>query len=233
VREVFRAALVDYNGVLVDDELVHLAAFRDVLGPLGVQITELDYWERYLGFDDVEAFRAMLTDAGAPPSEERVRALVAAKRPLYLARAERDLRPFDGAADVLQKLAKFGPVIIVSGALREEIELGLRVLGVSDAVSHIVSAEDANASKPDPEGYLLGAVWVRKLLGEKAAERALVIEDSLSGIRAAKAAALTCLAVAHSYQPVELERAGADGVVDRIADVSMPLLQELYRKKYG
>ena len=52
----FLSYLFDYNGVLVDDESVHLDAFRDVLLPYGVSVSDADYQARYLGFDDVGAF---------------------------------------------------------------------------------------------------------------------------------------------------------------------------------
>src|SRR5690606_1948390 len=58
VPPVFACTLFDYNGVLVDDEHVHLAAFQDALAPLGISLSEADYWDKYLGFDDVGAFEA-------------------------------------------------------------------------------------------------------------------------------------------------------------------------------
>ena len=195
---MFPATLFDYNGVLVDDEVVHLDAFRDVLGPLGIDLAERDYWEKYLGFDDAGAFRAVLVDAGRAPSDAEVRALVEAKRPRYLERAKDTLRGFEGAAELVRRRAAAGPVAIVSGALRDEIAFGLRVLGVKDAVVKVVSAEDTARSKPDPEGYLLGIAAMTELIGRQAAERALVIEDSIAGVEAAKAAKLTCVAVGHS-----------------------------------
>ena len=140
LRAVIPATLFDYNGVLVDDEAVHLAAFRDALAPLGVKVEEADYWSRYIGFDDVGAFRAMLSDAGRAPTDEDVRRLVEAKRPLYLARAEAGLSVFEGAAEWVRRRAAVGPVGIVSGALRDEIELGLDVLGVRDLVAFVISA---------------------------------------------------------------------------------------------
>ena len=76
--------------------------------------------------------------------------------------------------------------MIVSGALRDEIELGLAVLGRDAVVLAIVSAEDAPHSKPDPEGYLLGIAAARGRVGQRSAEQALVIEDSLAGVEAAK-----------------------------------------------
>ena len=83
---MFPATIFDYNGVLVDDEVVHLAAFRDVLSPLVISLSEADYWERYLGFDDAGAFRAVLADNGREPTDREVHALIEAKRPHYLAR---------------------------------------------------------------------------------------------------------------------------------------------------
>ena len=67
---MFPATLFDYNGVLANDETVHLAAFQDALQPLGISLTEADYWQKYLGFDDVGAFGAILMDAGRPLDAE-------------------------------------------------------------------------------------------------------------------------------------------------------------------
>jgi HAD superfamily hydrolase (TIGR01509 family) len=230
---MFPATLFDYNGVLVDDESVHLAAFRDTLAPLGVTLTDEAYIERYLGYDDRGAFQALLADNGRPASDAQIEQLIAAKRPLYLARARQKLPTFPGAAEAVRRRAARGPVVIVSGALRDEIALGLEVLGVRELVGHVVSADDTRAGKPDPEGYLLGLEHLTSLLGESAARRALVIEDSLAGIDAARAAGLACAAVAHTYSRAELEARGADLVVDRIDELSEPLLLEAYRRLHG
>src|SRR5688572_14124418 len=45
----FTATLFDFNGVLVDDEAVHLEAFRGALEPLGITVADADYWDRYIG----------------------------------------------------------------------------------------------------------------------------------------------------------------------------------------
>ncbi|HVU00269.1 MAG TPA: HAD family phosphatase [Polyangiaceae bacterium] len=227
---MFPATLFDYNGVLVDDEAVHLEAFRDVLGPLGLELSERAYVDRYLGFDDAGAFDAILRDAGRTPSEAEVRSLIEAKRPRYLARAEGTLRGFPGARELVRRRAAAGPVVIVSGALRDEIELGLSVLGVRDAVQKIVSAEDARRSKPDPEGYLIGLVALAERIGPEKASRALVVEDSLAGVEAAKAARLACVAVAHSYPAADLSLAGADLVVETLDAITDAALSALYEK---
>jgi HAD superfamily hydrolase (TIGR01509 family) len=211
------ATLFDFNGVLVDDEDVHKEAFRAVLAPLGVSFTDEAYQARYLGFDDVGAFRAMLADAGRSATDVEVDALVEAKKPVYLARIEHGLVVFPGAADLVRRRAARGPVGIVSGALAHEIRYCLERMGVLDRVAFIVSAEDTTACKPDPEGYHLGLAALARVA--PGAPRPVVLEDSVAGIQAAKAAGLRCVAVAHSYPESELWAAGADAVVPRIADL--------------
>ena len=217
--------IFDFNGVLVDDESVHLAAFREVLRPLGVVIDDATYAERYLGFDDAGAFRAMLTDAGKPPSDAEVARLIDAKKPLYMELITGSLVIFEGAPDIVRRRAKLGPVGIVSGALRDEIEHALRVMGVREEIAFIVSAEDTTRCKPDPEGYILGARELLALAVQGDPMRdPIVIEDSVAGIQAAKAAGFICAAVAHSYPADVLKAAGADVVVARIADLTDELL---------
>jgi len=229
---VFPATLFDFNGVLVDDEHVHLEAFRDAIRPLGFEITEKEYWQEYLGYDDVGAFEAILKKEGREVTREIVMKLVEDKRPLYMKRARGSLKTFEGARSLIQERAKIGPVAIVSGALTDEIELGLDTLGVRELVPKIISAEDTTISKPDPQGYQMGIEWLRPQIGKKA-ERALVIEDSLDGIVSAKAAGLPVVAVAHSYSLAELKNSEADLVLGHLRDLSEAYLLELYAKLYG
>lgn len=230
---MFPATLFDYNGVLVDDEHAHLEAFRDALSPLGLTLSDAEYAERYLGFDDRGAFRAILTDRGHPAPDDTIARLIEAKKPFYLARAERALSTFPGAPQAVQRSARFGPVAVVSGALRDEIALGLRVLGVTHLVEHVVSAEDTRACKPDPEGYLLGLTYLASKLGPSKARQALVIEDSIAGVEAAKAAGLTCAAVTHSYPEAALAAAGADLVVDALDALTEERLLKLFQSVHA
>jgi HAD superfamily hydrolase (TIGR01509 family) len=217
--------LFDFNGVLVDDEHVHLSAFREVLSPLGVTVTDEAYQERYLGFDDVGAFRAMLEDAGRAATEAEISRLVAAKKPVYLERIESSLRVFPGAVELVVRRAAGAPVGIVSGALEDEIRHCLTRMGVLDRVRFIVSAERTRACKPAPEGYLLGLSELGGALGAApVAARVVALEDSLAGIEAAKAAGLRCVAVAHSYPEADLLRAGADAVAASLSAVTDELL---------
>ncbi len=215
----------------MDDELVHLAAFQDVLSPLGIELDEKTYWDEYLGLDDAGAFRHAFEQKGESISDARVTELIEAKKPCYMRRAEKTLTPFPGAAEVLRAQAELGPVLIVSGALEAEIELGLSVLGVRDLVAKVISAEHTTRSKPDPEGYQLGIEHLEKLGIEHPLQQTIVFEDSIDGIQAAKAAKLTCVGIAHSYPLDRLNGAGADASVERIADVDQSLLRRVFESR--
>jgi beta-phosphoglucomutase len=216
------ATLLDFDGVLVDSEPVHLAAFNDVLAPSGIAISSKDYLERYLSLDDAGVFRAVLSRGGRTLREEEVRAMVAAKAPRFMARFESSFRPFPGARELIARRLARGPVAIVSGALEPEIRYALGALGAGDALAFVVSAEQTPVSKPDPAPYLLALDRLRQ---SGHAGGAVVVEDSAGGVLAAKRAGLRCIAVTHSCGSKDLEKAGADAVVDHLDAVTDDLLE--------
>jgi HAD superfamily hydrolase (TIGR01509 family) len=227
---VFQATLFDYNGVLVDDELVHWEAFCDLLTPLGIELSEEQYWQEYLGLDDAGVFRTALQKAGRAHDDATIADYVERKKPCYLARARGRLKGFAGAAELLRAQAANGPIVIVSGALRNEIELGLEVLGVRNHVVAIVAAEDAPQCKPDPQGYLLGIAELERLGIADVRATTVVFEDSVDGIAAARAAGLITVGIAHSYPIERLRQTDAQLVVQRIADISQDLLADLHSR---
>lgn len=212
-----QAALFDFNGVLVDDERLHFEGFNAVLAPLGVVITPEAYERVYLGFDDRGVFETALAAHGLPVTADGVRALIDAKAKVYAARAATELVVFEGAAGLLRAVSERVPVVIVSGALRDEIFGALRVMGCEGCVRGVVAAEDVSACKPDPEGYVQGLARLLELLGEVDPGRCVAVEDSLAGVRSAKAAGLRVLAVAHSYPAASLVEAGADRCLPTLA----------------
>jgi beta-phosphoglucomutase len=218
------ATLLDFDGVLVDSEPVHLAAFNDVLARNGVAITEAEYAKRYLSLDDAGVFRAVLSRGGRTLREDEVRTLVAAKAPRFMERFEEAFRPFPGAADLIARRAARGPVGIVSGALESEIEFALKKMDVRKSVAFIVSAERTLASKPDPASFLLGVSELQRI-GHQGG--AVAVEDSIGGVTAAKRAGLRCIGVSHSYSRDDLLLAGADAVVANLAALTDGVLESL------
>lgn len=216
------ATLLDFDGVLVDSEAAHLAAFNEVLATFGIVLSRSEYDEHYLSLDDAAVFRRALAHAGRTCREDDVRSLVAAKGPRLMARFEDGLCFFAGAADLVTRRRARGFVGIVSGALEAEIAFALERLGARSRVDFIVSAETAPASKPDPSPFLLARRLLRGLGHEGPA---VAVEDSMGGVASAKGAGLRCVAVTHTYAAERLLEAGADAVVANLAALTDELLE--------
>jgi HAD superfamily hydrolase (TIGR01509 family) len=228
---VIRAILFDFNGILVDDEPVHLEMFQRVLGEEGIALTAEDYYRDYLGLDDRGCFAAVLQKAGEAPTVPRLMRLIARKASYYQERMRQSGYPFfPGAAELVAELADAGRMLgIVSGALSEEVESALRQAGLRDRFKLLVTAEDVAEGKPDPEGYRRALEGLNSLppLPERLLHphEVLAIEDSPAGLSAAADLGLSTLAVAHTYPPHRLKM--ADAVAESLEGMTLARLEQL------
>ncbi len=229
---MLRALLFDFNGVLVNDEPIHLELFRKVLEEDGLSLADQDYYRDYLGLDDRGCFTAVLARAGRPVAMPAVMRLIARKASYYQAWAHREGFPFfPGSVELVRESAAHGLMLgLVSGALRDEIEQALRRAGLRELFKTVVAADDVSEGKPHPEGYRKGLEdlnalppYPDRLLHP---HEVLAIEDSPAGIEAAAGAGLVTLGVAQTYPEDRL--AEADLVVPRLEGLTVRRLQELY-----
>jgi beta-phosphoglucomutase len=211
-----KAVIFDFNGVLVDDEPLHLELIQQVLREEGVVVNEELCRSLCLGVPDREGFQAVLAASGRHTSEEYVNQLLTRKAAAYLAAIQQRDLLFPGVSEVVKRLAVRWPLALVSGALRQEIEFILTRNSLREHFRAIVAAEDVTRGKPDPEGFLLGL----GCLAETAAlqpHECLVFEDSVAGVEAAKRAGMFCVAVTNSYPATALQR--ADVIVPNLLDL--------------
>src|SRR6476620_796609 len=160
--------IFDFDGVLVNSEPLHYLAFHEVLGTEGIELTEAEYYNEMIGFDDRGAFNHIFKIHGRaldPKTFLRVMTLKSEKM-RELIEGRRDLA-LPGVEEFVRGLWRNYPLAICSGALREEIEAMLIGINLRDCFSIITAAEDVTVGKPDPMGYLLTA----KLLGEKSKKK--------------------------------------------------------------
>jgi HAD superfamily hydrolase (TIGR01509 family) len=189
------AILFDFNGVIIDDEPQHCDALIATLAEYGYPLDRETYYRDYLGFDDRECFRFTFARDGDKVEESRLLEAIERKNHHYERSLRADMRLVPGAVDFVETAALDGhQLAIVSGALRREIELVLKLSGLAPHFAEIVAAEDVTACKPDPQGFNRA----REALAVPAA-RCVVIEDSLPGLAAARAAGLRCAMLSTSH----------------------------------
>jgi beta-phosphoglucomutase len=224
---VIRAVLFDFDGVLANSEPLHCRAFQDVLRSVSLDLTEREYYSRYLGYDDVGAFQAIAADRGVTLTSGQMTELVARKAVRLEALEEGISVLFPGAREAVLRMAARGPVAIVSGARRAEIERTLEREGLRTHFPVLVAAEDTPVSKPDPAPYRLGIELLRARDGRLVSSDCLAVEDSRWGLASAIGAGLRTIAVTHSYPADALRE--ADAIIDHLDALTEERLVALTR----
>lgn len=225
---MIRAVVFDFDGVIANSEPLHFRAYRDVLSDRGLTLTESAYYENYLGYDDIGAFRAIAADAGVVITEADIADLVARKavRLEDLEKAGSVL--FPGAREAIARMAAAWPTAIASGALKAEIVRVLEHEGLRPHFPVLVSAEDTPASKPDPAPYLLAVELLGATVPSLKPSECVAIEDSKWGLVSARNAGLRTVGITHTYPAPELADA-ADIVIDHLDRFTPDLLRDLAR----
>jgi HAD superfamily hydrolase (TIGR01509 family) len=200
------AVIFDFDGVIADSEMLANLVLAEELTRLGLPTSLEQSYARYIGtrWDEMIARIEAALGRAVPPDWS------AQLSDTMMARFRRDLAEVPGAGAFIAMLGSL-PRGIASSSSPERLALCLEVLGLAEAFGpHVFSAELVTLGKPAPDIYLLAA----ERLGV-APEACLVIEDSPSGVKAAKAAGMEVvglLAGAH-IQPghdARLRAAGAD-----------------------
>ena len=223
--------IFDFDGVLVDSESCHWAAFNEIFQPLGLPVSRAEYDAQYLGFDDRNALRARFQSAGRTLADDALEQMVAEKGRIFQRLVEtRGIQTFPGVIALLDALHREGmPLALCTGASQRDVAAVLRQLRIRDDFDVVVTADDVPLSKPDPVSYRLAFDLLRKKFPRRdlQAGRALAVEDSVWGIQAARDAGLRVLAVANTY-PLEPLRQ-ADFVLPSLDGVTPDKLRDLIK----
>lgn len=224
---ILQAIVFDFDGVIADSERLHLRAYQDVLRPEGVELSDRDYYDRYLGYDDLGVFRELGKDRGWPVDAARVAELIEVKGRRYEELAAAGEMLYPGAADFIRAAAAAVPIAIASGALTHEIEAILERTGLRPLFPVIVGADQTARSKPHPEPYQTAFARLKAQTGRELEPwRSVAIEDSKWGLVSARGADLRLVAVTNTYSAAEL-RGEAELVCAGLADLTLDQLDAL------
>jgi len=225
---MLKAIIFDCDGVIVNSEPAHLAAFQKVLAEEGISLSRQEYLDRYLAMDDQGCFRAVFSDHQRPLDETQLKACLARKAGYYDTISRSEGVVFDGVEKFARAAAKHYPMAIASGALRPEVLNAVRTAGIESCFKTIVTAEDVRRGKPDPESFQLALRRLGELTGAVIGPSStLVFEDSKHGVFAAKAAGMKCVGVTTSYSASELS--AADRIIGGFHEMTVEKAEDVCR----
>jgi len=209
---MFEAVIFDWDGTLADTRKAIVVSFQKALKEINLEVPT-QYIERRIGIGASETFREILQAANRRVDEKIVKQLVERKSKVQIELAT-EVALFEGARELLEVLRGRVKVGLASMNNRSVIMHLLQINGIADYFDTILTVEAVSHSKPDPEIFLKTASQL-----ESSPQRSVVLEDSLFGVQAAKAAEMGCIAVTTGvYSRQELAVEKPDLIVESLKD---------------
>jgi beta-phosphoglucomutase-like phosphatase (HAD superfamily) len=224
---MIRALIFDFNGVIADDDPIHMQALREVAGEEGLAFTDEEYIDEYLPLNDKDCFKRLYEKRRTPLFPSQLDELIRRKSVYYFQAIADKSVIFGSAASAVRAAAAHCPLAIASGAKMDEIRHILKKSELDKFFTTIVAAEDVEFGKPHPEPFLLALQRLKGLVPSLQSSDCVAIEDSIGGIHSAHEAGMRCLAIAHSYNRDRLREAEPEWIIDSIADFSSWLEKEV------
>jgi beta-phosphoglucomutase len=214
---MLQAVVFDFDGIIVDTEPVHYQAFQAILQPYDLGYSWQEYLDRYIGYDDRDAFREVFCSAGKTLGDQQLAEMIVKKAKVFEEIIKHGVTPYPGVVPLIGAISGSLPLALCSGALSRDITPILKCLEISHAFDAIVTADDVPASKPDPASYVLTLQRLAAAFPDRQfkPEACLAIEDTPAGIASARGAGLQVLAVTNSYGAERLS--GATKVIESLA----------------
>jgi len=229
---MIQAIFFDFNGVIIDDEPLQLAAYKDLLREQGIELTDGDYYSA-LGMDDKTFVRAAFARGKKALTDDLLKTLLEDKVVRHRKLIEAELPLFPRIVTFLKAASRHYSLGLVSMATIAEINYVLDRARLRSLFSVIVSSEDVSVCKPAPDCYRRG---LDKLNEERRvgcllpllARECLVIEDSPAGIESGRQAGMRTLGIKNTVSEEQLRAAGAEVVSASLADWTVDAVRHVF-----
>lgn len=209
---VFKAVIFDWDGTVADTRKTVMESFRRVLSEAGCTISD-EFIERRIGVGTRKIMEDALRECGVDFDEEALERLIERKVE-YQAEMTGAVDLFDGVVELLDALYGRVKIALATMGPRKVIDKLLSEKSIRRYFDVVVTADEAQKPKPNPEIFLQAA---RRM--KVRSEECLVVEDSIFGVKAAKAAGMGCVAVpSGAYTGEELRREEPDLLIHSLKE---------------
>jgi HAD superfamily hydrolase (TIGR01509 family) len=212
IKDHIKAIIFDMDGVIVDSEPLHKESFLQIWKELGYGNNHGIHFPDFYGTSDRTVWKAFI-DKHQP--KMHIDELISLRKQ-RLIKLLRDKKPiFDGVLPLIQHLASYCPIGLATGSVHHIIDEILKMDELRQYFRCIVSSEDVSLPKPSPEIFLLAS---KKLNVEP--KYCCVIEDTINGVKAGKAAGMYVVAITNTFSIDQLSKSGADLVCQSYTEIT-------------
>ncbi|MEM6502081.1 MAG: HAD family phosphatase [Cyanobacteria bacterium P01_C01_bin.89] len=227
-----KAVIFDFSGTIINDESIQMSLTDPLLLAENLRPTPGDFLQCCAGRSDADGIRSLFEIRGRMLTPEALKTLVDQRSQAYcnaLSQLPR-LPIYPGVEDWIYRLrvAKI-PMAIVTGTSRAGVELVLRQGKLKDVFSVVVTGDDIERGKPDPQCYQQAIAQLQQITEDPTLGPGdcLAIEDRYTGIAAAKAAGLSVVGVANSH-PYQMMQRHANWAVDYLNQLNLDRLVQFF-----
>jgi beta-phosphoglucomutase len=211
--------IFDFDGVIVDSHPAHIQAWKAFLLTKGKAFSDADLSFVREGAKREEILRYFLGEL----SPEQIASYGVEKEKFFQASA-RDMKLVPGFAEFLLQLDSAAlPSAVATSGSRSRVEQMLEILNLYKRFRAVVTGNDVERGKPDPDLFLLAAQAL-----QIEPDHILVCEDAVAGVLAAKSAGMKCVGIAANGRESLLKQAGADLVVEDFTNTSLDDVRSLF-----
>lgn len=227
-----KAVLFDFNGVIINDEALNQKLIAQILVEENLCPKPGEDREVCLGRSDRACLGALLNSRGRVVSETQLLELLKRKARAYEQERLLELPLYPGLEDLIFQLrSRSLKLALVSETMRSEVDIVLSRANLAEYFTVIVTGDDVVASLPEPDGYLLTVERLNQQNPDLNLQpcECLMIEDTLTGIAAAKRAGIPVVGVANTY-PFHMLQRQANWTVDYLCDLEIDRVQQVYSR---
>jgi len=206
------ALIFDMDGVLVDSEPLHKRAKQMAFQEFGIQFPGSTY-DNYKGRPDATMFQEVLAGKSVDEIAE-----ILHRKHQFFEKIEHELQPIPGAVDFVKWASGRYRLALATSATPRNRTAALQTLGVADYFEAVVDTARFQRPKPDPEIFMVAM----RDLGLSPRD-CWIVEDSLAGIRAAKAAGCYTVGITTTFDAGSLAKSGADFIIESFHELRTAL----------
>ena len=211
IKDQIKAIIFDMDGVIVDSEPLHKESFLQVWKELGYGNNHGIHFPDFYGTSDRTVWKAFI-DKHQPKMHIDELILLREQRLIKLLREKKPI--FDGVLPLIQHLTSYYPIGLATGSVHHIIDEILKMDELRQYFRCIVSSEDVSMPKPSPEIFLLAS----EILNVEP-KYCCVIEDTINGVKAGKAAGMNVVAITNTFSIDQLSKSGADLVCQSYTEI--------------